>query len=345
MGQKVKPKDLAMTMGIPVGDLLLHYKEDRDIQGLKRSYLEVVAQRLDGIERWGSFVDILALIIFWIVLFPNMVDFVDTVTISVLWVVKNQEVDPVPTMLADVYYTVNVCHDKEKGTLRCCIPLLYQWSASHIYKDIYGIEAKGIHAWAQKLISLNERSILWYPKKNVKDIIINYIPDPTQMSIKEVDRLRATVVGLKKDKESLENNLYDMAYEKHQVSYDLEQRDKKMESQRWKKSWEMAKWKQQEMEGALESQIYGLEESLAESQVAVGRQLQLRAEVEKMLLNDWRRTYQELLNLREQVHLQAQDHEVLKAQVTQLEGEVQYLSDLVDVAKVIVQEQGDRAKA
>lgn len=54
MGQKVKPKDLAMTLGILVGDLVLHYKWDRDVQGLKSSYLKGVAQRLAGIERWGG---------------------------------------------------------------------------------------------------------------------------------------------------------------------------------------------------------------------------------------------------------------------------------------------------
>lgn len=36
------------------------------------------------------------------------------------------------------------------------------------------VETKGNHAWAQKLMSLNERSILWYPKKiRVRDIIVN----------------------------------------------------------------------------------------------------------------------------------------------------------------------------
>lgn len=48
----------------------------------------------------------------------------------------------------------------------------------------------------------------------------------------------------------------------------------------------MSKWEQQKMEDALESKIYGLEESLAESQAAVDRHVQLRAEVEKMLPND-----------------------------------------------------------
>ncbi|KAI5393862.1 hypothetical protein KIW84_060819 [Lathyrus oleraceus] len=51
MGKKVKPKDLAMTLGISPEDLLSHYKEDMDIQGLKRSYLKGVARRLTGAER------------------------------------------------------------------------------------------------------------------------------------------------------------------------------------------------------------------------------------------------------------------------------------------------------
>ena len=64
-----------------------------------------------------------------------------------------------------------------------------------------------------------------------------------------------------------------------------------------------------------------------------------------MLPLNWRRIYQEILNLREQVHLQNQDHEVLTAQVAQLEGELQHLRDLSAATQVIVQEPGDRAKA
>ena len=69
--------------------------------------------------------DILALIVFGIIVFPNMVDFVYTVAINVFWAVKNEEVDLIPTLLVDIYYTLKVCHDKEKGTLCYCIPLLY----------------------------------------------------------------------------------------------------------------------------------------------------------------------------------------------------------------------------
>lgn len=43
MRQKINPKDMAMTLGISHEDLLSHYKEDMDAQGLRRSYLEGVA--------------------------------------------------------------------------------------------------------------------------------------------------------------------------------------------------------------------------------------------------------------------------------------------------------------
>ncbi|KAI5401945.1 hypothetical protein KIW84_066419 [Lathyrus oleraceus] len=51
MGPKIKPKDLAMTLGISPEDLLSHYKQDRGTQGLRRSYLEGVAQRMDEEKR------------------------------------------------------------------------------------------------------------------------------------------------------------------------------------------------------------------------------------------------------------------------------------------------------
>ncbi|KAI5433139.1 hypothetical protein KIW84_020431 [Lathyrus oleraceus] len=52
--------------------------------------------------------------------------------------------------------------------------------------------------------------------KEDKDIqaYVPDIPDPIRVSIEEVDRLRATIVGLEQDKESLKHSLYDTTYEK-----------------------------------------------------------------------------------------------------------------------------------
>lgn len=51
-----------------------------------------------------------------------------------------------------------------------------------------------------------------------------------------------------------------------------------------------------------------------------------------MLPQDFRRIYRELLNLRECGRLKDQDHEVLRAQALQLEGEVQHLREFVAIS-------------
>ncbi|KAI5419652.1 hypothetical protein KIW84_043715 [Lathyrus oleraceus] len=228
-----------MTLGISLEDLLSHYKEDRDSQGLRRSYLEGVARRMDGAKRWGYYIDIMALIMFGIVLLPNVRDFMDDDAISIFWNVKNLEMDPVPSLLVDIYYTMSIFHGMEKGSLRCCIPLLYQW--------------------------------------------------------------------LEQDKESLEHSLYNVTYEKNQIIFDLEQKDKQLlenmeelwterskrqktlgglvsarvnfenlngklkeaqaEGHKWKRAWE-----QQESKSVVMTQIHGFEEALAKSQAIAARQ-------------------------------------------------------------------------
>lgn len=99
------------------------------------------------------------------------------------------------------------------------------------------------------------------------------------------------------------------------------------------------------MNDALDSQIYVLEGLLEESQASAVREFQLRAEPEEALPYDWRRIHGELLNLREIMRLQIQDHEVLRTQALQLEEEVQHLMKLANDAQVIVYEQGDKVEA
>lgn len=113
------------------------------------------------------------------------------------------------------------------------------------------------------------------------------------------------------------------------------------EGQRWKRESELAVWEQQKRESVVMTQIHGFKEALVKSQAIATRQRQLRIDTKQMLSLNWRRIYQEILNLREHVYLQNQDHEVLIARVAQLEGEIQHLRDLSDAAQVIIQEQGD----
>ncbi|KAI5414043.1 hypothetical protein KIW84_058255 [Lathyrus oleraceus] len=224
MRKKIKPIDLAMTLGISPEDLMSYYKEDRDAQGLRRSYLEGVSRRMAGAERWGSYIDVVALIMFGIVLFPKVSDFVDVAAISIFWTVKNLEIDLVSMLLTDVYYTMSICHNREKGSLRYYIPLLYQWKVTRAWEKVHVKDNKP----KRKGISSEESYTPWIKGRIclVKlPFIIDpaYVPDmpnPITMSTEEVGRLKL------QNKESLEHNLYDAAYEKNQISYNLELKDK-----------------------------------------------------------------------------------------------------------------------
>ncbi|XP_050909129.1 uncharacterized protein LOC127122897 [Lathyrus oleraceus] len=114
----------------------------------------------------------MALLIFGLVLFLNMEKLIDATAISVFWVVKVKNEDPVPALLADVYHNLHLRFEKKGGLMLCCIPLLYQWFISHVFKEVDTIEKMDGYEWSQKLVGLTENTIIWYPHGlNVGDTI------------------------------------------------------------------------------------------------------------------------------------------------------------------------------
>jgi hypothetical protein len=173
--QVVKIEELAPALNIPPSELVLHYKKVQqrcgEVHGFARGYLEKKAKEFLEAKKWESLEDILALLIFGLVLFPKLDNFIDTAAISVFWAAKVKEEDLVPALLADVYYTLHMRSEKGGGLMLCCLPLLYSWFMSHMPKDI---TEKDVHDWPQKLMALTEHSILWFPKKlGRNDVIIN----------------------------------------------------------------------------------------------------------------------------------------------------------------------------
>ncbi|KAI5399639.1 hypothetical protein KIW84_064822 [Lathyrus oleraceus] len=308
MGKNVKPKELVVTLGIPTEDLLSHHKEDKDIQGLKRSYLEGVTRRMDEEERRGSYVDVLPLIMFGIVLFPNVSDFVDITAINIFWDVNNLEANPVPALLADESPEEDeleefILHGGETSHKELLRKVTRAWKKVHVKENKLkrkntSSEESYTH-WVKEMVRLIKLPFVINPT------YVPNIPDPIPVSLKEVDHLRATIARLEQDKESLEHSLYDATYEKNQISYDLEQKDKQLlesmeelqakrskrqknlgglfsakvnfeningklkeaqdEIHRWKRSWELAAWEQQERENGVMTQIRGFEGALVKS--------------------------------------------------------------------------------
>jgi hypothetical protein len=57
--------------------------------------------------------------------------------------------NPVPTLLADVYYHISHRYTKKKGLIAFCAPLLYQWFLEHLPKTGAWVEQSdvGLRDW------------------------------------------------------------------------------------------------------------------------------------------------------------------------------------------------------
>jgi hypothetical protein len=109
---------------------------------------------------------ILALLIYGLILFPNLDNFVDMNAI-VIFRSKN----PVPTLLADTYHAIHDRSVKGRGYILCCVPLLYRWFISHLPKSFHANPEN----WtiSQRIMALTPNEVVWLtPAAKVKEIII-----------------------------------------------------------------------------------------------------------------------------------------------------------------------------
>jgi archaellum component FlaC len=165
IGQVAKLEELAPILNIPFAELSPHFKTERGVHGFRRNFLEKKAKEFEEAQKWVPLGEVLALLIFGLVLFPNQKNFVDTAAISVFWAVRVKGEDPVPALLADVYYTLHMRHKRKGGLMLCCIPLLYSWFTSHIFSNATTIKIMDDHEWTQKMMTLTEHSVIWFAKK------------------------------------------------------------------------------------------------------------------------------------------------------------------------------------
>jgi len=96
-----------------------------------------------------AFDAILALLIYGLVFFPNLDNFVNINAIHI-FLSKNL----VPTLLADTYHSIHERTLAGRGTILCCAPLLYRWIVSHLPRSPRFITNPENLLWSQRLISL-----------------------------------------------------------------------------------------------------------------------------------------------------------------------------------------------
>ncbi|KAI5437960.1 hypothetical protein KIW84_023911 [Lathyrus oleraceus] len=111
----------ARALYLSIKEVSDNWKSSGDVLGLPLKYLVRMAKEEAKKGNWEAFNAQLAIMIYGVVLFPSMPNFVDLAAITI-FIGGN----PVPTLLADTYYAIHSRHGKG-GAIKCCLPLLLRW--------------------------------------------------------------------------------------------------------------------------------------------------------------------------------------------------------------------------
>ncbi|KAH1246949.1 hypothetical protein GmHk_06G016942 [Glycine max] len=105
------------------------------IVGLPQRYLEDKARGMANQGDWVPFMDVLALLIFGVVLFPNVDGLVDLAAIDAFLAYHHSKESPVVAVLADLFDTFDRRCEKSSARIICCLPALCVWLVSHLFQQ------------------------------------------------------------------------------------------------------------------------------------------------------------------------------------------------------------------
>ena len=136
--------------------------------------MEEKAKALTNQGEWASFIDVLVLLVFGVILFPNVNRLVDLATIDAFLAYHHSKESPVVAVLADAYNTFDRRCEKSGARIVCYTPALYVWLVSHLFRHesrpVYPLQGhhicveKGKANWEQLLASMVGVSVNWFPQ-------------------------------------------------------------------------------------------------------------------------------------------------------------------------------------
>jgi hypothetical protein len=162
-----KAKAIANSLHLKLTDVTsnLTAKGKEKILGLTSGFLIGKAYTCANAGNIHAFESILALLIYGLVLFPNVEGFVDANAIHI-FLAKN----PVPTLLGDIYHSLHYRTEKQDGTILGCAPLLYQWYTLHLPRS-YLTKEKA--QYSEKIMALTPDNVVWYNPAYDTGVIID----------------------------------------------------------------------------------------------------------------------------------------------------------------------------
>jgi hypothetical protein len=148
---------IARALHLKTSDIEANISSKGDSQGLTSRFLFGKAFFFAEAGSVDAFEAILALLIYGLVLFPNVDHFVD---VNAIWIFLDR--NPVPTLLADAYHSIHHRTQKGYGVIICCAPLLYRWFTSHLPQTDRFKENPDKLRWSQRIMPLTSTDIAWY---------------------------------------------------------------------------------------------------------------------------------------------------------------------------------------
>jgi len=99
----------------------------------KKSLLEDHLEKQAELRDWENFNKTLALLIYGLVLFSFKLGIVDQKAMDVFYQYEMERATPIPAILTNTLLSIDICHQNNGGTLKCCSHLLYVWIMTHLY--------------------------------------------------------------------------------------------------------------------------------------------------------------------------------------------------------------------
>ncbi|KAH1254185.1 hypothetical protein GmHk_04G010676 [Glycine max] len=144
------------------------------IAGLPQKYLEDKARGMANQGEWVPFMDVLALLIFGVVHFPNVDGLVGLAAIDAFLAYHHSKESPVVAVLADLFDTFDRRCEKSSARIICCLPALCVWLVSHLFQQDTrhpcpllshrSCTEKRRMDWDQLLAGIGGRTISWFPR-------------------------------------------------------------------------------------------------------------------------------------------------------------------------------------
>jgi len=145
---------IAPALHLKKSDIEGHWETRSGVKGFLAKFLLGKARMFLKSMSYQAFEDILALLIYGLVLFPNPDQFIDVHAIKI-FLTRN----PVPTLLGDILHSLHTRTMKKRGTLMCCIPLLSKWFISHLPRSVMRNDQR--LKWHKRIMSLSHSDIRW----------------------------------------------------------------------------------------------------------------------------------------------------------------------------------------